>query len=608
MKPISISLPKTFQRSLTMVWQAAPKELISLILLNLISGAGPAVSLFLNKLIIDEISRLIGTNLPLNPLNLAMQERILTLAILGVILINILTDSMTTISNFVFSSLRDLVGGFSQGKLLSKIANFEDIALFENPELLNLVQLTEKGVNRLQELSFIIVTTLNGIFILIPAVLLSWSIAPWIPLILCISVAPSVYVEMKYRQQSWQVEKTQANLNRYLNLYQRLLMSSEYAKDLRIFEVQNLLFNRWQNLFQEIFNAMQKLRQRGTIKVFIWSIVSGLGVALPYIYVVLGALNTTYTLGDLALYGGLILQVRRSFFLLINNASNFYEVMLGIRPIFQVLDLKPDLINQPVESAKPSHNCGIEIQNVSFAYPESDRLILTNINLTIKPKEMVAIVGENGAGKSTLAKLLCRLYDPDFGKILWQGQNLREMDIKLLRGRIAVFSQDFAHFPLTVRENIGFGDLERLKDDKALKRVLAAVGMAGKIEEFSSGLDTPLGRELEGGTELSGGQWQRIGIARVLMRLSKAELLIFDEATSSIDAQTESQIYQTLRKIVREKIAVIISHKLTLTKLADRIIVLKNGKIIESGTHDELIALKGEYYFMWSCAKSVETA
>ncbi len=171
--------------------------------------------------------------------------------------------------------MRDRVRGFAQGKLLSKIANFEDIALFENPELLNLVQLTEKGVNRLQELSFIIVTTLHGIFIFIPAVLLSWSIAWWIPFILSISAAPSVYVELKYRQQSWQVEKTQASLNRYLNLYQRVLIGSEYAKDLRIFQVQNLLFNRWHNLFHIIFQSMQKLRLKGTVLVFIWSIISG---------------------------------------------------------------------------------------------------------------------------------------------------------------------------------------------------------------------------------------------------------------------------------------------------------------------------------------------
>ncbi len=414
MQPIKLSLFQAFRRSLVLLIQAAPIELRYLILLTLISGAGSPVALFLNKIIIDEASRLLGQGATANPLALILQEPLLLWTIGGVILLNLLSDSMNAVTNLIFSAMRDRVQGFAQGRVLNKVANFEDIALFETPELLNLVQLSEQGIERLKHLSFIIITTLNGIFILIPAVLLSGAIAWWIPLILFISIAPSVYVELKYRKQSWRVEETQAGVVRKMNLYKNVLMGEAYAKELRLFSLQPLFLNRWQNLFRQMFRAMQQVRRQGTVKVIFWSMLGGLGVALPYVYVVGGALKGNYTLGDLALYSGLILQVRQSLFILINNGSDLYDVVLGTSPIFQLLELKPKLqLALPLgnyTTAQFSSNPrvrekqqGIQIENLSFSYPGSDSKVLEDINLTIKPQEMIALVGENGAGKTTLA-------------------------------------------------------------------------------------------------------------------------------------------------------------------------------------------------------------
>ena len=213
---------------------------------------------------------------------------------------------------------------------------------------------------------------------------------------------------------------------------------------------------------------------------------------------------------------------------------------------------------------------------------------------------MIALVGENGAGKTTLAKLICRLYDPQEGKILWNGQNLRELDLKELYSRIAVIMQDYARFPATVRENIGFGYLPLLQNDLALDNAIQKAGIAKAIEHLPQGLKTPLGKQLEGGVDLSEGQWQRIAIARSLMRLSAVELLIFDEPTAALDPKTEHEIYQLFGTITSNKIAVIISHRLALAKLADRIVVLENGKIIETGTHEELMAKGEQYYLMFT--------
>ncbi|QXE25812.1 ABC transporter related [Richelia sinica FACHB-800] len=284
---------------------------------------------------------------------------------------------------------------------------------------------------------------MHGFFLLIPAILLSGSIAWWIPLILFTSATPAIYVELTYRKKSWEVEETQASLVRQMNLYRDVLVGEAYAKELRLFQLQPLLLNRWQSLFQTMFKSMQQIRKKGTVLVISWSMVNGLGTALPYIYVVIGALRGIYTLGDLALYAGLILQVRQSLFLLINNGSNLYDVVLGTRPIFQLLELQPKLRLLLASRGDTAANLlltnqqGIEIKNLSFAYPGSNSKILDNINLKIQPQQMIALVGENGAGKTTLAKLLCRLYDPSSGEILWNGEDLRAIDLAQLYSRVA---------------------------------------------------------------------------------------------------------------------------------------------------------------------------
>ncbi|MBA3921110.1 MAG: ABC transporter ATP-binding protein [Nostocaceae cyanobacterium] len=603
MQPILQTPLQTLWRSLKIVFQASPTELINLTVLNLVSGAGPAIVLFLNKIIIDEASRLIGTTT--HPLETILQEHLLLWSVGGVIILNLLTRAMGSISNFVFTSLRDRIQFFVEKLVLYKIANYEGISLFEEPELLNLVQLSEQGVQRLRQLSMIIISTLNGIFMLLPSVLLSGAITWWVPLVLISTTVPSVYVELKYRKQSWRVERTQATLARERNLYKEVLMGERYAKELRLFDLQSLLLLRWESLFNRIFKAMQKVRRKGTVSVIAWSMFSGLGSALPYVYVIFGVLRGVYTLGDLALYAGLILQVRQSLFSLISNGSDLYDVVLGASPIFQLLDLQPRSTNLTLNTSSQLDTgvkklTEIQIQNLSFAYPGSEKQTLDNINLTIHPNEMIVLVGENGAGKTTLAKLLCRLYEPTSGKILWNGQDLRELDQKELHARIAVVMQDYARFPATVRENVGFGYLASLENDDIINDAIDQAGMTKVVTNLPAGLENLLGKQLEGGVDLSGGQWQRIALARSLMRLASAELLIFDEPTAALDPKTENEIYDIFRTIATNRMAVVVSHRLALAKQADRIVVLENGKIIETGTHDELLALGGQYCVMFT--------
>ncbi|WP_392480802.1 ABC transporter ATP-binding protein [Nostoc sp. C110] len=623
MQIIEISPFQAFRRSVTTVMQVVPKELRYVAILTLLGGAGPAIAIWLNKTIIDEITRLLSTGTTQNAIALILSQPLLLSSLAGSLLVNLVSDAIANINSFVYTSLRDRITGFIQGQVIEKVATFEDIALFETPDLLNLLQLTEKGMQRLPELCVRLVMMLEGIFIFIPAILLSVSLAWWIPLILFSCVTPAMYVERKYRKQVWRVEKTQASVLREMNLYKTVLTGEIYAKEIRLFSLQPLLLERWHGLYRTIFRAMEQIRRRGTTAVISWSLLSGLGFALPYLYVVQGVLGGTHTLGDLALYTGVILEVRRSLDNLMSGGSELYDIALATTPIFQLLELEPQLSGSQSkawgkvkESAVNNQNsqrngnrqalssealqAGICIENLSFTYPNSNHPILKNINLKIHPNEMIVLVGENGAGKTTLAKLLCRLYDPSQGAIIWNGQDLRSLPLEELRSRIDVVMQDYARFPTTVRENVAFGNLPKMQDDEAIGEAIAEAGLARVIEKLDQGLETLLGKQLEGGIDLSGGQWQRLAIARALLRLSPAELLILDEPTANLDPKTEHEIYNILRTLAMGRIAVVVSHRLALAKLADRVVVLENGQIIEVGTHDELIALGGQYHLMFT--------
>jgi ATP-binding cassette, subfamily B, bacterial len=609
MQPRDIKPKEALRRSLGLVWQAAPGELLSLAGLNLISGMGPSVSLWASKVVIDEVSRIVASGEAVTLQSLS-QETLLVGSVGAMLTLKLAIEALGNIKALQYAALGDRIQGYLQRRVFEKVATFNDIALFESPELLNLVELTGKGITRMRQLSFVVSSSLTGIFALVPSVLLSATLSPWVPLILIGANGPSTYYEIRHRRKSWKTEETQATLSREMDLYKRMLTEGAYAKELRLFHLPEVFLAAWTQKFNQFFEAMQQIRKEGAIVTSLWALVSEITVSLLYLFIIWGVLQKRYTLGDIALFTGIIMEVQRSVYTLISNIGGLYDAGLATSPVFKLFDLQPELISperssdlisySTPTSPAPSQPVGLTIQDLSFTYPGAAKATLTNLNFQVNPNEMVVLVGENGAGKTTLGKLLCRLYDPTLGSIYWGDRDLRQLDLEELRSRIAVVMQDHARFPASLRENVGWGDLAQLGDDSAIAQQLEAAGLGSLLKRLDRHLETPLGKQLEEGIELSGGQWQRVAIARSMLRLQDAKLLIFDEPTAALDPKNEHEIYDIFREIAKGRMTVIISHRLALARIADRILVLEQGEIIESGHHDELMSQKGRYFEMFS--------
>jgi ATP-binding cassette, subfamily B, bacterial len=410
------------------------------------------------------------------------------------------------------------------------------VALFEDPERLNVLQTAQQAIPRLQGLSMTLGNLLNGLFAFAPVFLLSFSIAWWVPLVIFATAVPSILAQARYEKRTLDMEFSQAPRYRRMDLQGRVLTGPEYATELRLFGLQELFLSRWRSLFWSAYEDVRAVRRRGALVVVGLSLVSGLGAGLPYVYVVAEAFRGAFTPGGLALYAGLVFQVRRSLFVLVANAADLQERALGSAAIFRLLDLRPTLRDATVGrdggtklreprrvagSVAPESGPatgGLRIEGVRFSYPGSAVEALAGVDLSIGPGETVVLVGENGAGKTTLAKLLCRLYDPDGAAITWDGTDLRDLDLGALRARIVVLNQDHARFPATAEENIAFGLPEGGADEDAVREAAEGAGIAGAIGALPEGYGTPLSKQMEGGVDLSGGQWQRVALARAILR------------------------------------------------------------------------------------------
>jgi ATP-binding cassette, subfamily B, bacterial len=470
-----------------------------------------------------------------------------------------------------------------------------DLESFEDPTFYDQLQNArrEGGRRALASVNTALQLGQNTLTLLSFAVILV-AFSPLVGSILLVATLPSFVAQTRYSSLHFRLLTWRAPEARRMQYFQQLLTVDSAAKEVKLFGLGEPMIKRYEELFWNFYREDTALALRRSRISLLWGLVSTGSYYLAYAYIVWRTIAGTITLGDMTLYLALCRQSQGTFQGLLGSISSLYESGLFLNHLFDFLGLRPRMAassgGMPVPRAIAT---GIEFRNVSFRYPGREEWALHDVSLRIAPGEKIALVGANGAGKTTLIKLLTRLYDPTEGQILLDGVDLRDYDLDQLRERIGVIFQDFVRYQATARENIGYGQIDALGDDERLLNAATRGGADEVIETLPQGYDTMLGRWFDKGNELSGGQWQKIALGRAFMR--DGAVLVLDEPTAALDAEREYAIFQRFRQLTMGKIALLISHRFSTVRMADRIAVLDGGKLTELGTHTELLARNGTY-------------
>lgn len=574
--------------ALRFVWESTPGLTIANLFLLVIEGALPLAALFILKLLVDTVTSGLGdTNS-----DALFEDTAWLIIAMGVVAL--LSAASAAISTLVFKAQSQIVTDHMHAKLHAKSIEV-DLEYYENSQYFDTLHRAQQDAPHRPTaiLNSLLHVGQNGISLLAMGGLLflfQW----WAALVLIVSALPEFYVRMRYSSKLyvWQRERTPfERKGSYLNM---LLTRDSHAKELRIFD----LGNRFSEWFQDVRRVIRRerieLEKRRTLATIGAQALGITGIFTVYFLVAYRTAHGLITIGDLVMYFQAI--QRSSGFLrnLGNSLSSLYENNLFLNNLEDFLNVRsrlavpkaPKVVPRPLQQ-------GLVFDQISFHYPSEQRMALEDLSFSLYPGEHIALVGENGSGKTTLVKLLCRLYDPTQGRILLDGMDLREFGIHDLRQEISVIFQDFAKYHMTAKENIGLGvDLDRLDHDQCVSAAQQA-GIDKVIARLPQGYDTRLGKMFEGGQELSIGEWQKVALARAFLRNS--QILIMDEPTSAMDAKAEAELFERFHHLAKGRMAILISHRLSTVKMADRIFVINRGRIVESGTHQELVTKQGTY-------------
>jgi ATP-binding cassette, subfamily B, bacterial len=580
-------------QALRLVWETNRSATVGLAFLTLGGALLPATQAWVGKLIVDGVVASIQKG------NSPQQTTTVFYYLLLELLLFLLSAGINHFRRLIQQLIQLQLANQIRSEIIRKALTL-DLSFFEHPDYYDRLQNARReGGYKPMELINDTFQIVQSMITLVSFAALMLRFSPWLVLILLVTSIPSFIAETRFSEQGFRLLTRRAPETRQINYLARLLTEDTAAKEIKLFKLGDTLLARYMTLFDKFFQEDKSLAVRRAVVGFSLGLVATLGFYGSYAWIVWRTVQGVISLGDMTLYLSIFRQGQTTFQSILAGIGNIYENNLFMAHYYEFLDLKPEMqVAAPARKLSPLLSRGIEFRGVGFRYPDSEEWVLRGVDLKIGPGEKIALVGHNGAGKTTLIKLLSRLYDPTEGAILLDGADIREIDPLELRQKIGVIFQDFVRYHLPVSENIGFGQIE---DAERMDKIVESARKSGAdamIENLPEGYQTMLGRWFHGGHELSLGQWQRVALARAFMR--DAEILVLDEPTASLDAQTEYEIFQHFKELTDGKMAILISHRFSTVRMADRIVVIQGGSIAEMGSHEELLRSEGIYARLFS--------
>jgi ATP-binding cassette, subfamily B, bacterial len=574
--------------ALRLVWQSSPGWTTIYIFLLIAQGILPVVQLYLTKLIIDTVS-----------LSVTSTDRASNFSQL--VLFVALTGAVTLVSA-VFTSGAELVNTAQSQQVTNYMSTIihaksieVDLEYYENPQYFDTLQRAqEEATYRPKQILNNLVDAGQNAISLVAMVGLLLSLHWGIAGVLFVAAIPSVLVRFKFANIMYHWQRKRTAIERQTEYFSWLLTGNIFAKEIRLFDLGALFSGSFDRLRQQLYRENMQISTKRFLATLGAQTTAIVLMITAYSFIIYQTFLGILRIGDLVLYYQALQRGQEALKGVLSSLSSLYEDNLFLVNLYEFLELRPNII-QPAHPKPIPQNmvAGIACDRVNFQYSNSTRQALHDISLTIKPGEIVALVGENGSGKTTLIKLLCRLYDPTSGSITIDGIDIRNFDIAELRRQFSIIFQDYVKYYLSARENIRLGNIDIPPTDESIIAAARRSGADRVITRLPEGYDTMLGNWFDGGEELSIGQWQKVALARAFLRNSP--VIVLDEPTSAMDAKAEAEVFEGFRQLIKGQTAILISHRLSTIKMADRIYVMADGSIVESGSHEHLIRLGGAY-------------